>query len=80
MAKAMGSIPSFTAIGAKIAAVSNIIEIESMIMPRANQIKTIINKTDSSFMPTELIASIMIVLISDIPPMELFQPRTLLFM
>ena len=38
---------------------------ESNNIPKTNQIKTIINKTDSSFMPTELIASIMIVLISD---------------
>ena len=51
MAKAMGSIPSFTAIGAKIAAVSNIIEIESMIMPRANQIKTITVMTSHGAMP-----------------------------
>ena len=41
MANARGSYPSFTAIGAKIAAVNNIIEIESIIMPSANQINTI---------------------------------------
>ena len=41
IAKAIGSKPSLTAIGEKIAAVSSMIEIESMIMPSANQISTI---------------------------------------
>ena len=41
IANAIGSKPTFTAIGEKIAAVSNIIDIESIIIPKANQIKTI---------------------------------------
>jgi len=40
MAKAMGSYPSLTAMGAKMAAVSSMMEIESIIMPSANQINT----------------------------------------
>ena len=41
IAKAMGSYPIFIAIGAKIAAVKSMIEIESMIIPSKNQIITI---------------------------------------
>jgi len=40
MANAIGSYPSPTAIGSKIATVSNMIEIESITMPRMNQIPT----------------------------------------
>ena len=41
IAKAIGSKPTLTAIGEKIAAVKSMIEIESIIIPKANHIKTI---------------------------------------
>ena len=51
IANATGSYPNFTAIGEKIAAVSSIIEIESMIIPRKNQIKTITPKIAQGGIP-----------------------------
>ena len=47
----MGSYPIFTAIGAKIAAVNSIIEIESIIIPSAKQIRTMTPTINYGAMP-----------------------------
>jgi hypothetical protein len=56
MAKASGSKPSATAIGAKIGTVSSMIEIESMMQPRRNHTSTIRSSTPAgpSPLPTSI--------------------------